>query len=157
MPESGPVVEMLFLDERLRNDESLHPRRATAGSAALDLRACIAEPIDLMPGQVVEIGLGVAIHISDPGMCGIVAPRSGLGTKHGIVLANTVGIIDSDYMGELRAGTWNRGDAPYTIQPYERLFQLLIVPVCHPRLDVVDSFMSMSERGKSGFGSTGTL
>lgn len=148
---------MVILDERLRNDESLHPRRATAGSAALDLRACIKQPVELLPGKVLDIRLGVAIHINDPGLCGLIAPRSGLGTRHGIVLANTVGVIDSDYTGELRAGTWNRSDTAYTIEPYERLFQLLIVPVYHPEVSVVDSFSSPTERGVKGFGSSGSF
>ena len=146
---------MLLLDNGLREKESLRPNKATAGSAAMDLRACIVEPVEIAPGEVVEIGLGIAIHINDPNLCGVIAPRSGLGTKHGIVLANTVGVIDSDYTGELRASAWNRGDKPYTVNPYERLCQLMVLPICLPEISIVESFTEKSSRGAAGFGSTG--
>lgn len=152
----APRVEMVILDRRLKDDPDLWPKRSTSGSAAYDLRACISDPVEIRPGEVVEMGFGIAVHIADPGYCALVVPRSGLGTRDGIVLANIVGLIDSDYTGEIRAGVWNRGSKPFTVEPYQRLFQLALLPVARHELDVVESFSSESERGSGGFGSTGT-
>ncbi len=144
-------IDVRILDPRLRDQM---PAYATAGSAGLDLRACLAEPLTLQPGATELIPAGMAIHIADPGLAAIILPRSGLGHKHGIVLGNLVGLIDSDYQGQLFVSTWNRGHAAFTIQPLERLAQLVIVPVVQVRFNVVDSF-DASERGAGGFGSTG--
>jgi len=144
-------IDVRILDGRLRDQM---PAYATAGSAGLDLRACLAEPLTLQPGATELIPAGMAIHIADPGLAAIILPRSGLGHKHGIVLGNLVGLIDSDYQGQLFVSTWNRGNAAFTIQPLERLAQLVIVPVVQVRFNVVDSF-DASERGAGGFGSTG--
>jgi dUTP pyrophosphatase len=144
-------IELRILDARLR--EQL-PHYATAGSAGLDLRACLKEALTLQPGQTELIPSGMAIHLNDPGLAAVVLPRSGLGHKHGIVLGNLVGLIDSDYQGEILVSTWNRGHAPFTIEPMERLAQLVIVPVVQVAFDVVDEFHT-SARGAGGFGSTG--
>ena len=144
-------LEVKVLDARMR--EQL-PHYATRGSAGLDLRACIDAPITLEPGQTELIPSGIAIHLDDPGLAAIVLPRSGLGHKHGIVLGNLVGLIDSDYQGQIFISTWNRGKTTFTIQPMERLAQLVIVPVVQVELDVVDEF-DESHRGAGGFGSTG--
>jgi dUTP pyrophosphatase len=144
-------IDVRILDPRLRDQM---PAYATAGSAGLDLRACLAESLTLQPGATELIPTGMAIHIADPGLAAIILPRSGLGHKHGIVLGNLVGLIDSDYQGQLFVSTWNRGNAAFTIQPLERLAQLVIVPVVQVRFNVVDSF-DESERGAGGFGSTG--
>ncbi len=130
------------------------PQYATPGSAGLDLRACLDQPLTLQPGQTELIPAGMAIHIADPGLAAIILPRSGLGHKHGIVLGNLVGLIDSDYQGQLFVSTWNRGNAAFTINPLERLAQLVVVPVVHVAFNVVDEF-SASSRGAGGFGSTG--
>lgn len=130
------------------------PAYATAGSAGLDLRAVIDAPIELRPGQTTLITTGLAIHICDPGYCAMILPRSGLGHKHGIVLGNLVGLIDSDYQGELMVSTWNRGSQNFTIAPLERIAQLVIVPVMQVEFNLVEQF-SASERGAGGFGSTG--
>jgi dUTP pyrophosphatase len=143
-----------ILDPRLGRDFPL-PRPATAGSAGLDLRACVAEPRVLHPGETALIPSGLAIHIADPGYAGLVLPRSGLASKHGIVLANSVGLIDSDYQGPLLIACWNRSAAAFTIQPGERIAQLLIVPVVLAEFVHVDTF-EPSERGGGGFGHTGT-
>jgi dUTP pyrophosphatase len=145
------TIEVKILDPRLR--EQL-PRYATAGSAGLDLRACIKEPLVLEPGRTELVPSGMAIHLDDPGLAAIVLPRSGLGHKHGIVLGNLVGLIDSDYQGEIFVSTWNRGSAPFTLEPMERLAQLIVVPVVQVGFDVVDEFHA-SARGAGGFGSTG--
>jgi len=144
-------VELKVLDERAR---SQLPAYATAGAAGLDLRACVDDPITLRPGDTVLIPTGLAIHIGDAGYAAVILPRSGLGHKHGIVLGNLIGLIDSDYQGPLMVSCWNRGRAPYTVQPMERIAQLVIVPVVQARFRVVDDF-DVSARGGSGFGSTG--
>ena len=145
------AIEVKILDERLR--EQL-PAYATAGSAGLDLRACLREPLTLEPGQTELIPSGIAIHLEDPGLAAMILPRSGLGHKHGIVLGNLVGLIDSDYQGQIFVSTWNRGNAAFTIQPMERLAQLVVVPVVQVGFNVVDEFRE-SSRGAGGFGSTG--
>ncbi len=130
------------------------PSYATSGSAGLDLRACIDEAIDITPGETKLVPTGLAIHIADPGYAALILPRSGLGHKHGIVLGNLVGLIDSDYQGQLMVSTWNRGTEPFTLNPMERLAQLVIVPVLQVGFNVVDEFEE-SDRGAGGFGSTG--
>ena len=130
------------------------PHYATAGSAGLDLRACIDDPITLAPGQTELVPTGIAIHLDDPGLTAMILPRSGLGHKHGIVLGNLVGLIDSDYQGQIFVSTWNRGKAPFVINPLERLAQLIVVPVVQVELNVVEDF-TQSARGSGGFGSTG--
>ena len=130
------------------------PSYATSGSAGLDLRACIDEPMEIMPGETKLIPTGLAIHIADPGYAALILPRSGLGHKHGIVLGNLVGLIDSDYQGQLMVSTWNRGTDAFTLNPMERLAQLVIVPVIQVGFNVVEEFEE-SDRGAGGFGSTG--
>ncbi|TXI94016.1 MAG: dUTP diphosphatase [Aquabacterium sp.] len=130
------------------------PAYATPGSAGLDLRACVDTPVVLEPGQAQLIPTGLAMHLGDPGLAAMILPRSGLGHKHGIVLGNLVGLIDSDYQGPLMVSCWNRGSEPFTIQPLERIAQLVIVPVVQAQFRQVDSF-DASERGEGGFGSTG--
>ena len=144
-------IDVKILDARLRDQL---PHYATPGSAGLDLRACLDQPLTLQPGQTELIPAGMAIHIADPGLAAIILPRSGLGHKHGIVLGNLVGLIDSDYQGQLFVSTWNRGNTAFTINPLERLAQLVIVPVVQVAFKVVDDF-SASSRGAGGFGSTG--
>ena len=144
-------VELKVLDRRIAD---WLPAYATAGSAGLDLRACIEAPMRLEPGQTELIPTGLAIHIADPGLAAIILPRSGLGHKHGVVLGNLVGLIDSDYQGALMVSCWNRGSAAFTVAPLERIAQLVIVPVLQARFDVVETF-AVSERGAAGFGSTG--
>ncbi len=130
------------------------PHYATDGAAGLDLRAAIEAPLELKPGDTELIPSGIAIHIGDPGIAAMILPRSGLGHRHGIVLGNLVGLIDSDYQGELMVSCWNRGNGAYTIEPGERIAQLIFVPVLHPELAVVDEF-TPSERGEGGFGHSG--
>jgi dUTP pyrophosphatase len=144
-------IDVRILDPRLRDQL---PQYATPGSAGLDLRACLDTPLTLVPGQTELIPAGMAIHIADPGLAAIILPRSGLGHKHGIVLGNLVGLIDSDYQGQLFVSTWNRGSASFTINPMERLAQLVVVPVVQVGFNVVDEFVG-SDRGAGGFGSTG--
>jgi dUTP pyrophosphatase len=144
-------IALKVLDERIRPHL---PQYATPGSAGMDLRACIDAPITLAPGQTELIATGVAIHIADPALAAVILPRSGLGHKHGIVLGNLVGLIDSDYQGQLMVSCWNRGSAPYALQPMERLAQLVIVPVVRAAFDVVTDF-GASLRAGGGFGSTG--
>jgi dUTP pyrophosphatase len=144
-------IDLKVLDPRIA--EHL-PAYATAGSAGLDLRACIDTPITLEPGQAALIPTGLSIHIGDPGLAAMLLPRSGLGHKHGIVLGNLVGLIDSDYQGPLMVSCWNRGVAVYQVQPMERIAQMVIVPVVQARFRVVESFEA-SSRGEGGFGSTG--
>ncbi|MCG5031763.1 dUTP diphosphatase [Mesosutterella sp. OilRF-GAM-744-9] len=144
-------IDLRILDPRIR---AFLPRPATSGSAGVDLRAMLEQPLTLEPGQTELVRTGLAIHIADPGYAALVLPRSGLGHKHGIVLGNLVGLIDSDYQGELMISAWNRSGAAFTIEPFERLAQLVIVPVVQPELHVVDSF-EKSSRGEGGFGSTG--
>jgi dUTP pyrophosphatase len=144
-------IDIKILDPRMK--EQL-PAYATTGSAGLDLRACITEPITIEPGTTHLIPTGLAIHLADPRYAAMILPRSGLGHKHGIVLGNLVGLIDSDYQGELMVSTWNRGSTAFVLNPMERLAQLVIVPVIQVGFNVVESFDS-SERGAGGFGSTG--
>ena len=144
-------IALKVLDERIRPHL---PSYATPGSAGMDLRACIDEPLMLAPGSVALVATGVAIHVADPGLAALILPRSGLGHKHGIVLGNLVGLIDSDYQGQLMVSCWNRGAAPYSLQPLERLAQLVIVPVVQAAFDIVDDFAA-STRSAGGFGSTG--
>ena len=150
-----PTVEFKVMDPRLGKEIPL-PHYATEGAAGMDLRACIDQPLTLHPGQTELIGTGMAIWLRDPGYVGIVVPRSGLGYKHGIVLGNLVGVIDSDYQGEIKVPLWNRTDKPYTIEVGERIAQYLVMPVLHPKLVPVDDFSDSSARGEGGFGSTGT-
>ena len=145
-------VDVKILDERLK---SKMPSYATEGAAGLDLRAMLDAPLTIDPGQTVLIKTGLAIHLGNPNYAALILPRSGLGHKHGIVLGNLVGLIDSDYQGELMVSTWNRGQEPFTIEPMERLAQLVIVPVVQMQMNIVDNFES-STRGEGGFGSTGT-
>jgi dUTP pyrophosphatase len=145
------TIDIKILDPRM---QALLPAYATPGSAGLDLRACILEPITIAPGQTILIPTGLAIHIGEPGYCAMILPRSGMGHKNGIVLGNLVGLIDSDYQGQLMVSTWNRGSKPFTLEPMERLAQLIIVPVLQVGFNIVDSF-DASERGAGGFGSTG--
>jgi dUTP pyrophosphatase len=145
------TIDVKILDERLRGQL---PEYATPGSAGLDLRACLVNPVTLVPGQTELIPSGIAIHLADPGLAAVVLPRSGLGHKHGIVLGNLVGLIDSDYQGQIFVSTWNRGSTPFTINPMERLAQLVVVPVVQVGFNVVEEF-GASRRGAGGFGSTG--
>ena len=145
------VIEVKVLDERM---SSLLPAYATPGSAGLDLRACLDAPLVLAPGQAELIPTGLSIHIGAPGLAAMLLPRSGLGHKHGIVLGNLVGLIDSDYQGPLMVSCWNRGHTEFTVQPMERIAQLVIVPVVQAAFRRVDDFES-SSRGGGGFGSTG--
>ncbi len=150
------TIDVKVLDARLAERfEELQPRYATPGSAGLDLRACLDRALVLEPGQTALIPTGLSIHIGDPGLAAMILPRSGLGHKHGIVLGNLVGLIDSDYQGPLMVSCWNRGQAVFTVEPMERIAQLVIVPVVQARFRRVDSFES-SERGAGGFGSTGS-
>ena len=132
------------------------PGYATGGAAALDLRACLEQARTVQPGETVLIPSGIAISIHDPGLVALLVPRSGLGIKHGIVLANTVGVIDSDYQGEIGIGIFNRGTVPYTIEPGERICQMMFVPVTQVALETVSEFSLETERGAGGFGSTGS-
>jgi len=149
--EAMKKLDVKILDERIRANL---PAYATAGSAGLDLRACVDEPVTLRPGESALIHSGLAIHLGDPGLAAIVIPRSGLGHKHGIVLGNLVGLIDSDYQGQLMVSCWNRGKEPFVVNPLERIAQLVVVPVVQVELNVVDAFAE-SARGAGGFGSTG--
>jgi dUTP pyrophosphatase len=145
-------IALKILDVRLRDQL---PAYATPGSAGLDLRAALDEPLQLEPGQVQLVPTGLAIHLKDPGYAALILPRSGLGHKHGIVLGNLVGLIDSDYQGQLMVSAWNRSEVAYTLQPLERLAQLVIVPVMQAQFEVVDDFDGVTERGAGGYGSTG--
>ena len=146
-------LEVRILDPRIGRDMEL-PRRATSGSAGLDLRACIDAPLELAPGQTVLVPTGIAIHLGDPGLAAVLLPRSGLGHKHGIVLGNLVGLIDSDYQGQVMVSMWNRGDRAFTIAPGDRIAQMVVVPVVQVEFEVVEDFEA-STRGAGGFGSTG--
>jgi dUTP pyrophosphatase len=146
------LIDVRVLDRRM---SEYFPSYATAGSAGLDLRACLDAPMMIHPGQTELIPTGLSIHIGDPSLAGMILPRSGLGHKHGIVLGNLVGLIDSDYQGPLMVSCWNRGHTSFTLQPMERLAQLVIVPVVQAQFRLVDDFVSLSERGEGGFGSTG--
>jgi len=146
-------IQLKILDKRL-GDSIPMPEYATTGSAGLDLRACVAETMVLKPGQTELIPTGMAIHIEDPGLAAMLLPRSGLGHKHGIVLGNLVGLIDSDYQGQLFVSCWNRSDKDFTIEVGERIAQMVIVPVVQPAFTIVDEFVD-SDRGAGGFGHTG--
>ena len=145
-------VEVRVLDPRIADQM---PAYATVGSAGLDLRACLDAPLELAPGEAKLIPTGLSIHLADPKLAALILPRSGLGHKHGIVLGNLVGLIDSDYQGPLMVSCWNRGASAYTVQPFERIAQLVVVPVVQANFRVVDSF-DASGRGAGGFGSTGS-
>jgi len=145
------TLDVKILDPRLR--EAM-PHYATDGAAGLDLRACIDKPLTLAAGAAQLVPSGVAIHLADPGLAAMVLPRSGLGHKHGIVLGNLVGLIDSDYQGQVMVSVWNRSGAAFTINPMDRIAQLVVVPVLRVKLNVVEEF-AISERGAGGFGSTG--
>ena len=147
------TVDVKILDPRLKDNL---PGYATPGSAGLDLRACLNEPLDLAPGQTVLVPTGLSIHIADPSYAAMILPRSGMGHKNGIVLGNLVGLIDSDYQGPLMISTWNRGEKTFRLEPMERLAQLIIVPVVQAAFRVVEEFGEVSNRGAGGFGSTGT-
>ena len=147
-------VDLKILDARLRDTP---PTYSTPGSAGLDLRACIQAPVLLQPGQWQLIPTGMAVHLRDPGYAALILPRSGLGHKHGIVLGNLVGLIDSDYQGELMVSAWNRSSTAFTLQPMERLAQLVIVPVVQAQFNEVQDFAQVSERGTGGYGSTGKV
>jgi dUTP pyrophosphatase len=144
-------LEVKILDERVRG---MLPHYATPGAAGLDLRACVDAPLTLNPGDSQLVSSGIAIHVGDPGHAAVVLPRSGLGSKNGIVLGNLVGLIDSDYQGPLMISVWNRGRSAFTIQPLERIAQLVVVPVVQVEFEVVEQFAA-SARGAGGFGSTG--
>jgi dUTP pyrophosphatase len=144
-------LEVKILDERIR---SMLPHYASAGAAGLDLRACISSELVLNPGESQLVPSGIAIHVGDPGYAAVILPRSGLGAKSGIVLGNLVGLIDSDYQGPLMVSLWNRGKAAFTIQPLDRIAQLVVVPVVQVEFQVVEEFAA-SARGTGGFGSTG--
>jgi dUTP pyrophosphatase len=150
---TSPVaVDLKVLDPRMADNL---PAYATAGSAGLDLRACLDEPLVLVPGATHLIPTGLSIYLRDPGLAAMILPRSGLGHKHGIVLGNLVGLIDADYQGPLMVSCWNRGQEAFTIQPMERIAQLVIVPVLQAQFRVVSDFTDTSDRGQGGFGSTG--
>ncbi len=146
-------IELKILDPRLGNDFPL-PRYATPGAAGMDLRALTDGPLSLQPGATELIPTGLAIHVEDPGLAAVILPRSGLGHKHGIVLGNLVGLIDSDYQGQLFVSCWNRGDSAFTIEVGERIAQLVVVPVVHANFRIVDEFVA-SDRGEGGFGHSG--
>ena len=145
-------LDVKILDERMR---SQLPQYATPGSAGLDLRACLDAPLTLAPNAWQLVPTGIAIHLNDPGYAAMLLPRSGLGHKHGIVLGNLVGLIDSDYQGQLMVSCWNRSDVAFTIEPMERIAQMVIVPVVQARWRVVEEFADATERGAGGYGSTG--
>jgi len=147
-------IELKILDPRVGDSIPL-PHYATDGSAGLDMRACIDEPLTVEPGDTVLVPTGLAIHVADPGLAAVLLPRSGLGHKHGIVLGNLVGLIDSDYQGQLMVSCWNRGGTPYTISPGERIAQMVVVPVVQVEFEIVERFAD-SHRGDGGFGSSGT-
>jgi dUTP pyrophosphatase len=146
------TINLKILDERIRPHLPIY---ATPGSAGMDLRACIAEPLVIPPGAAQLIPTGISIHIGDSGLAAIILPRSGLGHKHGIVLGNLVGLVDSDYQGPLMVSCWNRGRDPFTIQPLDRIAQLVIVPIVQASFRVIDDFEA-SVRGAGGFGSSGS-
>ena len=145
-------LNVKVMDERLR---SMLPNYATAGSAGLDLRACLDVALTLQPNAWQLVPTGMAIHLKDPNYAALILPRSGLGHKHGIVLGNLVGLIDSDYQGQLMVSAWNRSDVAFTIEPMERIAQLVIVPVLQAQFNLVDEFEATTERGAGGYGSTG--
>lgn len=148
-------IDVRILDPRLHDTQGENlPKYATPGAAGLDLRACIEYAIHIKPGETTLVPTGIAIHLADPGLAAMILPRSGLGHKHGIVLGNLVGLIDSDYQGEIFVSTWNRGHDVFTLNPLDRLAQLVVVPVVQVAFNIVDAFAE-SQRGAGGFGSTG--
>jgi len=150
--KSRMKLDVRVLDSRIADQL---PRYATPGSAGLDLRACLDAPLTLAPNAWQLVPTGLAIHLADPGYAALILPRSGLGHKHGIVLGNLVGLIDSDYQGQLMVSAWNRSDVAFTIEPMERIAQMVIVPVVQAQFNMVDAFAAESERGAGGYGSTG--
>ena len=146
------IIDLKILDQRMKDNL---PAYATPGSAGLDLRACIDAPLVLQPGEVQLISTGISIFVKDPNYAAIIMPRSGMGHKNGIILGNTLGLIDSDYQGDLKMSLWNRSDKPFTVEPMERMAQLVIMPVVQAQFNVVDSF-EKSVRGEGGFNSSGT-
>lgn len=152
-PGERRALQVRILDARVGREIPL-PAYATAGSAGLDLRACLDSALDLEPGRAELIPTGLAIHLEDPGLAAMILPRSGLGHRHGIVLGNLVGLIDSDYQGELKVSCWNRGREPYRIEPGERIAQLIVVPVVQVELELIEGFAA-SGRGAGGFGHSG--
>ena len=148
------AIQLKILDERLGRDYPL-PEYATSGSAGVDLRACLDEPLELLPGQTELVPTGMAMHIEDEGLAAVLLPRSGLGHKHGIVLGNLVGLIDSDYQGQVCVSCWNRGNDSFRIEPGQRLAQMIFVPVEQVEFEIVEEF-DESERGGGGFGHTGS-
>lgn len=152
-PAAARPLKVRILDRRLGTEFPL-PAYATSGSAGMDLRACLDSPLTLEPGRAELIPTGMAIHVQDPGLAAVILPRSGLGHKHGVVLGNLVGLIDSDYQGQLMVSCWNRAQAPFVIEPGERIAQLIVVPVVQVSLEVVESFEE-SRRGAGGFGHSG--
>ena len=150
-------VQVKILNPKIGNDDKFPlPHRATDGSAGIDLRACIDEPITIKAGESQLIGTGLAIYIQDPDYVGLIMPRSGLGHKHGIVLGNLTGVIDADYQGELMVSIWNRSQTDYVLQSGEKMAQYLVVPITRPTFEIVAEFSDISVRGEGGFGSTGT-
>lgn len=150
-----PTIDVRILDVRLKDGAGEYaPHYATPGAAGMDLRACIEAPVRLSPGETMLVPAGIAIHLDDPGLAAMVLPRSGLGHKHGIVLGNLVGLIDSDYQGEIFVSLWNRGHEVFLLNPLDRIAQLVVVPVLQVRFNVVEQFEE-SHRGAGGFGSTG--
>ena len=147
------IVDIKVLDPRMQDQL---PQYATPGSAGLDLRACLDAPLILQPNAWQLVPTGLAMHLRDPGYAAMILPRSGLGHKHGIVLGNLVGLIDSDYQGQLMVSAWNRSTTPFVLEPMERLAQMVIVPVVQAQFNVVQEFSDVSERGAGGYGSTGT-
>lgn len=146
-------IQLKIMDARIGGEYPI-PEPATAGSAGVDLRACLDEPLSLEPGQTELIPTGIAIHLDDPGLAAVLLPRSGLGHKHGIVLGNLTGLIDSDYQGQIFVSCWNRGLKPFTIEPGERIAQMVILPIVHAEFEVVEEFVE-SARGAGGFGHSG--
>jgi dUTP pyrophosphatase len=153
MSAARPTLQVRVLDARIGKEFPL-PHYATPGSAGLDLRACLDSALVLAPGQTHLIPTGIAIYVEDPGLAAVLLPRSGLGHKHGIVLGNLVGLIDSDYQGQVMVSCWNRGQTPFTIEPGERIAQMVVVPVVQVDFEVVDEFAA-TNRGAGGFGSSG--
>jgi dUTP pyrophosphatase len=147
------ALQVRILDPRVGSEFPL-PQYATPGSAGLDLRACLDSPLTLVPGQTQLIPTGIAIHLDDPGLAAVLLPRSGLGHKHGIVLGNLVGLVDSDYQGQVMVSCWNRGQSAFTIEPGERIAQMVVVPVVQVDFEIVEEF-DLSHRGDGGFGSSG--
>ncbi|ELA08903.1 deoxyuridine 5'-triphosphate nucleotidohydrolase [Moraxella macacae 0408225] len=151
-------LQVKILNPKIGQDPSFPlPTRATNGSAGIDLRACIDAPLTIKAGTTVLVNTGLAIYIGNPNYVGLIMPRSGLGHKHGIVLGNLTGVIDSDYQGEIMVSIWNRSQTDYTLQPAERMAQYLVMPITHPKFEVVRDFSDISTRGFDGFGSSGTI